>query len=85
MLRVAELLQILINTWSLFIRRLRDKNYNKNMVDLIIAVDMALIFMGIYLKIQIVGWAVLFNICVLFMFIFQKIIELLKLKCRKER
>ena len=55
----------------LFMPALKDKNYNKKIVNIIIIVDIALIFMGIYFKIKRVAWAVIFNICVLFMFIFK--------------
>ena len=64
---------------------LKDKNYNKKIVNIIIIVDIALIFMGIYFKIKSVAWAVIFNICVLFMFIIQKLIEILNLSVKEER
>lgn len=67
----------------LFMPALKDKNYNKKIVNFIIVVDVILIFWGIYIKSESVAWAILYNICVLLMFTIQKIIEL-SVFCKKE-
>ena len=79
------LIWFIMSIICLFMPALKDKNYNKKIVNIIIIVDIALIFMGIYFKIKSVAWAVIFNICVLFMFIIQKLIEILNLSVKEER
>lgn len=76
---------LLMSIFCLFMPALKDKNYNKKIVNIMIIADMILIFMGVYLKIKSVAWAVIFNICVLFMFILQKLIEFLKLSVNEEK
>ena len=64
---------------------LKDKNYNKKVVNILICIDVVLVFIGIYLRMQCVAWAVLFNIAVLSMFIFQKFMEILNWNAEEEK
>ena len=69
----------------LFMPALKDKNYNKKVVNILICIDVVLMFTGLYLKMQCVAWAVLFNIAVLSMFIFQKFMEVLNWNAEEEK
>lgn len=69
----------------LFMPALNDKNYNKKVVNILICIHIVLMFTGIYLKMQCVSWAVLFNIAVLSMFIFQKFMEVLNWNAEEEK
>lgn len=69
----------------LFMPALKDKNYNKKVVNVMICIHIVLMFTGLYLKMQCVAWAVLFNIAVLSMFIFQKFMEVLNWNAEEEK